>query len=458
MGFRRTISVCLLLLTGCGESAGAPPNIVIFLADDLGWGDVGFHGSEIETPAIDQLAQEGLELTAHYVQPVCSPTRAALLTGRYPIRYGFQVGVVRPWSLSGLPTREVLLPELLKRAGYTSHIVGKWHLGSAERAQLPTERGFDHHYGQYTGLIDYWTHERLGGLDWHRDGKPARDEGYSTDLLREEATRIVREHDYAKPLFLYVPFSAPHFPLQAPDELIAHYGSKFESEDRRIYAAMVTSMDRAIGAVLSELEAAQQTERTLVLFFSDNGALLAKGGSSATLRGQKSDLYEGAVRSPTVIRWPGQIEAGERLATPLHVTDWFPTIARLAGVASEAQIDGLDLTEHLTLRTPLAERTILLNTQRKQGALREGRFKLIAFHHLRALAGREQDPTFGLELYDLEADPEERVELGSEHPELGKRLFEQLMAFHRVRSQPFEDHGMAPDDYVPPAVFGPPTD
>ena len=459
---KRWIGASLLALLAACSPQPAAPNIVIFVADDLGWGDVGFHGSEIETPRLDQLAREGLELSAHYVQPICSPTRAALLTGRYPIRYGFQVGVVRPWSTSGLPLSEVLLPERLADAGYATHMVGKWHLGAASSELLPTERGFDSHYGQYTGLIDYWTHERLGGLDWHRDAKPLREEGYATHLLRDEAVRIVREHDYEAPLFLYVPFSAPHFPLQAPAQHIERYASTIKDPKRRVYAAMVSCMDEAIGATLDQLEQVGQRENTLVLFLSDNGAYLAQAGSNGDLRGQKSDLYEGAIRAPTLISWPGRIAPGKVLDSPLHVTDWFPTLLQIATHGQtrpttewEPKIDGVDLSAHLLDSSPLADRTILLNTQRKQGALRAGRWKLVAHHHLRTLADRENDATFGVELYDLEADPIEHTDRAADRPELRDRLLEELMTFHEERTEVPQDRGMEPENYVVPAIFGP---
>jgi len=293
----RLLAILLPLATlACTEAPAPPPptpHIVVLVADDLGWADVGYHGSEIRTPAIDRLVEGGVELDRFYVLQVCSPTRAALLTGRFPMRYGLSSGVVRPWSDDGLDLDERILPQALREAGYATRIVGKWHLGSLDVPQLPTERGFEHHYGQYLGMIDHFTHERDGGLDWHRDRRPVREPGYSTHLLRDEAVRIVEAHDPDTPLFLYVPFTAPHFPLQAPEEEIAAYAD-LEDPDRRVYAAMVTALDQAIGSVLEALERRGMRERTLVLFFSDNGALLSKGGRNEPLRGEKGGLYEGA--------------------------------------------------------------------------------------------------------------------------------------------------------------------
>lgn len=200
--------------TADAPASAKRPNIVIILADDQGWADVGFHGSEIKTPELDRLAASGARLEQFYVQPVCSPTRAALMTGRYPMRYGLQVGVVRPWAQYGLPLEERTLAQALAEAGYETAICGKWHLGHFRRDYLPTRRGFDHQYGHYNGALDYFTHQRDGGHDWHRDDQACYDQGYSTFLLADEAVRLIRRHDTAKPLFLYVPFNAVHSPHQ----------------------------------------------------------------------------------------------------------------------------------------------------------------------------------------------------------------------------------------------------
>src|SRR5262245_17365335 len=204
----------VLLLAAAPAQAASPPNVVYFLADDLGWADVGWHGSEIKTPSLDKLAAAGARLEQFYVQPVCSPTRAALMTGRYPMRYGLQVGVVRPWARYGLPLEERTLAQALQAVGYETALGGKWHLGHFRPDYLPTRRGFDHQYGHYNGAIDYFTHRRDGGLDWHRDDKALREEGYSTSLIAEEACRLIRRRDRRKPLFLYVPFNAVHAPHQ----------------------------------------------------------------------------------------------------------------------------------------------------------------------------------------------------------------------------------------------------
>ncbi|MGH9663436.1 MAG: sulfatase-like hydrolase/transferase, partial [Bryobacteraceae bacterium] len=195
----------------------ARPNVLILLADDLGWHDVGYHGSEIRTPNIDRLASQGARFEHAYAFPICSPTRSGLMTGRSPMRLGFGYTVIRPWSRYGVPVEERFMPQAFRDAGYQTAITGKWHLGHAYRKFLPRARGFDHAYGFLNGNIDYFTHEREGGLDWNRDGTSVRESGYSTFLFGDEAIRWIGQRDKTRPFFIYVAFNAPHAPLQAPE-------------------------------------------------------------------------------------------------------------------------------------------------------------------------------------------------------------------------------------------------
>ena len=263
-------TVTFLVAGAALSSETAPrPHIVYLLADDLGSADVGFHGGDIRTPHLDALAASGTRLEQFYVQSVCSPTRAALMTGRYPFRLGLQVGVVRPWAQYGLPLEERTLAQALREAGYETAIVGKWHLGHFAPEYLPTRRGFVHQYGHYNGAIDYFTHIRDGGFDWHRDDRVLHEEGYSTELIAREAVRILSEHDTERPLFLYVPFNAVHAPHQVPDKYRQPYAHL--AEPRQTYASMVAAMDEAIGQIVGELERRDLRHRTLVVFHSDNG-------------------------------------------------------------------------------------------------------------------------------------------------------------------------------------------
>ncbi|MFO0930167.1 MAG: arylsulfatase [Gemmataceae bacterium] len=320
------------------------PNVVYFLADDLGYADVGWHGTAIRTPHLDRLAHAGARLEQFYVQPVCSPTRAALLTGRYPMRHGLQVGVVRPWARYGLPLEERTLPQALREAGYVTALCGKWHLGHFHRDYLPTRRGFDHQYGHYNGALDYYTHVREGGFDWHRDDKVCRDDGYTTHLLAREAVRRVTDHDTSKPLFLYVAFNAVHAPYQVPERYTKEYADL--KGQRRTYAGMIAAMDEAIGEVVAAVEKKGLTRRTLFLFSSDNGGPApGRITSNAPLRAGKGTLYEGGVRVPAFATWSGRIKPGTVVQQPIHVVDWYPTLLTLAGGSrtQKLPVDGIDV-------------------------------------------------------------------------------------------------------------------
>src|SRR5216684_3826582 len=346
---------CLAAMPVAAQRSAAP-NIIYIVADDLGWADVGFHGSEIKTPNIDQLAQTGARLEQFYVQPMCTPTRAALMTGRYPLRYGLQTLVI-PASLSyGLPTDEWLLPQALKEAGYTTAILGKWHLGHAKREFWPKQRGFDYQYGAQLGEIDYFTHSVGGKTDWYRDNKPVNEKGYVTTLLGDDAVRFIDAQNSKKPFFMYLAFTAPHTPFQAPQEYIDKY-KQISDPNRRTYAAMITAMDNQIGRVMQALEKRGLRQNTIIIFHSDNGgnqsAHLAgetevKGplpASNGPYRGGKGDLYEGGTRVPSLINWPGRIKPGTVVDQMMHVVDYYPTLARLAGasLSKSKPLDGLDM-------------------------------------------------------------------------------------------------------------------
>ncbi|WP_165065230.1 arylsulfatase B [Paludisphaera rhizosphaerae] len=407
--------------------ADAPkPNIVVILADDMGWGDVGWHGSEIKTPNLDRLAAAGAKLEHFYVQPVCSPTRAALMTGRYPMRHGLQVGVVRPWARYGLPLNERTLPQALKEAGYETAIVGKWHLGHFQPEYLPTHRGFDHQYGHYNGALDYNTHERDGGHDWHRDDKENHDKGYSTTLIGEEAARLVAEHDTTKPLFLYVPFNAVHAPHQVPAKYKEPYAKL--AEPRRTYAGMLAALDEAVGQISQAIDRKGIAGNTLIVFSSDNGGPQpGKVTSNGPLRGAKGQLFEGGVRVAAFATWPGKIKAGSTVDAALHMVDLFPTFMKLAGAPAEQSLplDGRDAWPAIAEGKGTPHDAILLNTTPRNGAVRVADWKLIVGRPAGAGGddGEADDAAAAPDaernrphLFNLVDDPYEKNDLAAKNP------------------------------------------
>lgn len=452
----------VLLWLTCPVLAAEPPkpNIVFFLIDDLGNTDVGYHGSEIRTPNIDRLANAGAKLEAFYVQPVCSPTRAALMTGRYPMRHGLQVGVVRPWAQYGLPLSERTLPQALQSAGYETAICGKWHLGHFQRDYLPTKRGFDHQYGHYNGALDYFTHERDGGFDWHRDDRECRDEGYTTVLVGTEAVKRIEERDRAKSLFLYVPFNAPHSPLQALPEHLALY-ENIEKKQRRTYAAMVHAVDEQIGKIADAIDKAGLTEKTLFIFSSDNGGPTGLGATNGKLRAGKGTLYEGGTRVAAFAKWSGHIPAGTVVTEPLHMVDWYPTLLKLAGASLDQPLplDGRDMWATITQGAKSPHEEILLNITPNSAAIRRGDWKLILNGHVgedgeapAKKAKKERIPVDPFELFNLADDPTESNNLAAQHHERIHELLPRVN--HYAREALIPKSAPKPAGFESPKVWG----
>jgi arylsulfatase A-like enzyme len=449
----------LTISTAEKKPAAVKPNIVYLLADDLGGNDVGWRNPAIKTPNLDKLAKAGATLDQYYVQPVCSPTRAAFLTGRYPFRYGFQTGVVKPWAQYGLPLEERLLPQALKEAGYETAITGKWHLGHFQVPYLPTNRGFDHQYGHYNGALDYFTHVRDGGFDWHKDDKTNRDEGYSTELVGNEAARLVRERDKSKPLFLYVPFNGVHAPHQVPDRYLALYPGL--EGNRKIYAAMITALDDAVGTIVKSLEDQKLLDNTLIVFSSDNGGPNPhKLSDNGELRAGKGTVYEGGVRVAALATWPGKIKPGTSITTPIHIADWFPTLVKLTGASAEQKfpVDGRDIAEVLTSGASIPEREVLINTTPRNGAIRVGDWKLV-------INGSKVDNEDGdgkedagpagkdrTELFNLSSDVAEKNDVSAANPEKVKQLLERYEALAAQAAEPKSKP--KPKGFTSPAIWG----
>ena len=450
--------VLVLLALSPRASAAEQPNVVFILADDLGREDCGFMGGrESRTPNLDKLAAAGATLDAFYVQPVCSPTRAALMTGRYPMRHGLQVGVVRPWAQYGLPLEERTLPQALKEAGYATAIVGKWHLGHFAPEYLPTRRGFDRQYGHYNGALDCFTHVRDGGFDWHRDDKACRDEGYATHLIAKEAARFVEDTAGKKPFFLYVPFNAVHTPHQVPPEYTKTYEGKLAGE-RLKYAGMLAAMDEAVGRIVEAVDKAGVRKNTLFIFSSDNGGpqpgVVTDNGK---YRAGKGTLYEGGVRVAACVAWDGRIKPGTTIAEPMHAVDWYPTLVKLCSAKAEQKlaVDGRDVWPTLADGKPSPHDAILINTTPNAGAVRAGDWKLV-------LHTGADDPDGGVpkkkaakssvELFNLKDDPYEKTNLADKHPDRVKELREKLAAFAKQAVPP--KARPKPADFVTPKVWG----
>jgi arylsulfatase A-like enzyme len=449
--------IFLALLFALAAQAAERPHIVFLLADDLGRADVGFMGAkQTQTPHLDALAQAGAALEAFYVQPLCSPTRAALLTGRYPMRHGLQVGVVRPWARYGLPLEERTLPQALREAGYQTAIVGKWHLGHSERAYLPTQRGFDRQYGHYNGALDYFTHLRDGGFDWHRDDRACRDEGYATHLIAKEAVRLIAERDQSKPLFLYVPFNAVHAPHQVPESYTAPFAHL--KGDRRLYAGMLAAMDEAVGQIAAAIDAAGIRADTLFIFASDNGGPApGRVTDNGPLRAGKGTLYEGGVRVCAFATWAGKIPAGSMVRAPLHIVDWYPTLLRLAGakIDQPLPVDGRDAWAALTEGAPSPHEDILINVTPNSGALRMGDWKLVLGGGLEAEEASEAAPAQEpkkLELFHLANDPGEKTNLAAQEPARVKELRARLAAYAQQQVAP--KSAPKAKGFKTPAVWG----
>ena len=407
----------------------AKPNIVFLLIDDLGYADCGFMGGkDIHTPHIDQLARAGTVLESLYVQPVCSPTRAALMTGRYATRTGVYT-IVRPRATWGLPLTERTLATALREAGYETALTGKWHLGEFQPAYLPTARGFDHQYGHYFGMIDYFTHIRGSTHDWYRDDKEVKEAGYSTHLIAREACKLIAGKDQAKPLFLYVPFNGVHTPLQVPEEHLQPYGALHGP--RQKLAGMLSVVDEAIGQIVAALEKSGQRDNTLIIFSSDNGG--PRPGVNTPLRAFKGTIYEGGVRACGFVNWPGRIPAGARVKEPMHTIDWYPTLVKLAGGSLEQKtpLDGRDVWPMLTQGARSPHDAILSVQSPERAAVRMGDWKLVLnasetdAEETPATAatapakprGKRPAKTESLALYNLATDIGEQNNLAAKEPE-----------------------------------------
>ena len=415
---------------GPSNKKQARPNIVVIIADDLGWADIGYHGSDIQTPNLDNLVKQSVRFERHYVMPTCTPTRVGLLTGRYPSRYG----VLSPAYGKIFNDDTVTLAQALRECGYATSLTGKWHMGSPPQ-YTPLKYGFDTSYGYFHGQTDPYTHYyKTGERSWHRNDQFLDEEGHATDLITDEAVRVI-ESDHDKPFFLYVAYSVPHHPLAEPQEWTSKYEGRIEDASRRLFAASVTHMDHGIGRILDALERKKLRENTLVIFTSDNGGQTGwnskteyKGryadkpqpvlGNNKPLRGWKGEVYEGGIRVPAMANWPGVLKPGT-LAVPVHIVDWMPTLCGLVGYSPKAdpKWDGRDVWSSVSKGTDRAEPLLFYWRTPNASAVRLGDWKLIV-----------QKKAKDAELYDVTRDPYEEHDLAQQHPDRVKDLRKRLAA------------------------------
>lgn len=426
--------VCLIAV-GFSQTvlaADEKPNILVIISDDQGWMDIGYNGSEILTPNLDHLARTGIRLDANYVFTTCSPTRIALLAGRNPSRYGV-LGPIGGRSKQALPAETMLLAKALSGVGYYTVITGKWHLGLRPEVG-PRRYGFDSSYGYLHGQIDQYTHiYKNGDRTWHRDEKFIDEKGHATDLITDEAVHII-ERKSDQPFFLYVAYSVPHFPLQEPKRWTAMYDGRIDDPDRKKFAASLTHMDAGIGRIVKALEQSGKRNNTLLIYTSDNGGQKNYHsktdydggkhspnkvlGNNRPFRGWKGDLYEGGIRVPALVNWPGKL-APAVVKQTVSVLDWYPTIAAYAGVTipKEWELEGRNIRPLLeeSWLPELQQRTLYWKTSRNY-ALRAGSWKLIEHR------GKQSK----FELFNLTDDPYEKTDLAAKHPEKLKSLKQQL--------------------------------
>ncbi|HOA75239.1 MAG TPA: sulfatase-like hydrolase/transferase [Phycisphaerae bacterium] len=435
---RRSMLALAALLSA--TAAAAPgPNVIIIYSDDMGIGDVGCYGAtDIRTPHLDALAANGVRFTNYYsAAPVCSPSRAALLTGRYPLRAGVPTNVSSQPGAAGMPAEQITFAELARSRGYATALTGKWHLGFSDDTR-PNAQGFDEFFGHHAGCIDFYSHmfywQNPPHHDLYRNREEIHEEGqYMTDLIAREAIRFIRSQatptsGERKPFLLYVAFNAPHYPMQAPERFRRMYADL--PAERAIYAAMVTAMDDAIGRILQTLDDTNLADDTFVFFACDNGATTelranGKGGSNGPHRGHKFSLFEGGIHLPAIVRWPKVVPRGQTRDQLVCAIDVWPTSAEIMGaeVPADHRIDGMSLIP--VLKDPNAPgHDALFWKQGEQEATRQGRWKLV----MNGLDTGENDQRTKLTgedaifLADLQTDPAERRNLRREHPELVREL------------------------------------
>jgi len=439
------VAVAVLAAADVSSLRAAPKsNVVLVFLDNIGYGDLGCYGnSGIQTPCIDRLAAQGVRCTDFYIgSPSCMPSRGALLTGRHPVRNGLneQIYLIDEHEQVGLPRDEVILPRYLNKAGYTSGCFGKWNLGFAPGSR-PTDRGFDEYFGGISGNCDYYTYVYNGRNDLYRDTEPAKADGYSTFVFADAACDFIRRNK-ERPFFCYVPFNAAHYPnpknkppghpamWQAPDEYFQRYGDSPETlDERKRYRAVITALDAGVGRVVDQIDDLGLSERTIVVVLSDNGAFMIPGrglecASNRPLKGGGTTLWEGGIRVPCVVRWPGRVKSGSVCREPLWSMDIVPMALAAAelDVPTEGVLDGKNPIAALAGEAPSPHQSLCWQWGSGSAAIRMGKYKLIKERRSR---------TREWQLFDLHTDVGETRNLVAAKPELAQQLeseFERWLA------------------------------
>ena len=440
---KKTILIPLIL----ASFIEARPNVIIILTDDLGWGDVSYHGGSIPTPNMDKLASKGIELNRFYANPTCSPTRASLLTGLNV----FNHGVIRPFmnptaEQIGLNENLKIMPEYFQEAGYQTAMSGKWHLGMHKKEFRPINRGFETTYGHMLGGLGYFDHVSAGRVDWHRDGIALEEDGYSTELIANEAVRIIENKDPERPLFLYVAFNAPHTPIQAPIKNIENF-LHIENLLDRTYAANVNKLDLEIGKIIDSIDGAGLLEETIIVFFSDNGpvfdipaigqviapGLMEARGSPGKLTGSKMYASEGGIRVPASIWWKGVIE-NSKTDQFFFVQDLLPTLLTATGIGIDKNIefDGNNKWDNLlngNLELPVNDLVAnrVINDER---ALFNNEWKLYYSNPVMISGGAKYS------LFNVMNDPYEQNDLSSSNVEIFEQMKITMMSMEENNVQP----------------------
>ncbi len=429
------------------------PNIIIFLVDDLGWADISLRGAPFNTPNIDSIFKDGMTLNRFYATPICSPTRAALMTGRDPMRLGIAYSVIMPWMNNGIHPDEHLMPESFSAAGYQTALIGKWHLGHSQEIFHPNARGFEDFYGHLHTEVGYFPpFQNQGGVDFQRNGETIDDLGYETYLLADEAVRWIKSRDKDKPFFLYMPFLAPHTPLEAPEDLITKYqdledlrkptrnksidrarkmASLIQPSARPLYAAVVDALDQSIGRVIKVLEEEGIEEETIILFSSDNGGAAYGGGGADNfpLRGGKGDTYEGGIRVIAAIKWKGKIKSNSNSDEIITVMDIFPTLAGASNIQmlNKKEIIGRNMWPAISYGEEIElEEDIFFASETPN----YGEFHTTVFNKewklVQIISSSLMDIKVENKLFNIAEDPYEYTNLAYNHPDLVKEMAEKI--------------------------------